>query len=694
MVSLSINNRIILLVSVSLISIVLLTTGYNFYQSTNLENIAADSIDRLAKQKAINKLSQLADKYSQNLEMLFNEAAVTAETLAKSLVTTQSNLSRDQVVQQMDSIFKASPNLIGIYTGWEKNTFDGSDSEFMGSNTALPTGQFAPYFSRSANGDIALTPCAPFYDTGKNKNGIGFSHWYTCPRDESRTCVIEPIAYELQGVNTLMTSITTPIIRNGEFVGMTGVDYSLNFLQKISEDASKTLYDGALRVLILSHDNIISADSKDKQNIEKKVSQTELAGLIKNYKRNSSIIIDKNVVTSKEFGLKGSTKKWTLVVIVPTDIALAEANSIINNMIKLFESSILGQLVLGIIMIAIGILAAFFIARSIAKPIRHLVKVLEDLNQAGGDLTQQIKIKRNDETGMLATQLNTFISNIRNIVSEIASSMEQVTEKTETIKMGATKTSNEVNSQQIEVQEVLSAASEMSDTAHSVADNAKNSASTVQDTQKSVKKGQNAAKDNSDRLNMLCAEIIRASEEINELESQSEEIGSILDVISGISEQTNLLALNAAIEAARAGEAGRGFAVVADEVRNLATKTASSTEEINKMIGNLRAKSKEAVEAMGKSRDLSENCLESSAQAVSELDEISNQSKQIADMSYQITNAAQAQTSVTEKVNQNIETINSSATKISESSEVAAEQSRDATKLIEAINQQLNKFKY
>lgn len=694
MKSLSIKNRIILLVSVSLISIVLVIIGYSYYQNSKLETVIAGKVDNLAKEEAISKISALANKHSQNLELLFNEAAITAETLAKSLVNVQSNLTREQVVNQMDSIFKASPNLIGIYTGWEKNTFDGLDSEFIGSNTALPSGQFAPYFSRSTDGSVALSPCAPFYDTDKNKNGIGFSHWYTCPRDKEKTCVIEPIAYKLQGVNTLMTSFTTPIIRDGKFVGMTGVDYSLNFLQKIAEEASKELYSGALRVLIISNDNIIAADSKDKSNIEKKIAQTKLTSLLKNYKKNGSIIIGKNVVTSDEFGLKGDKKRWSLIIITPTSIALASAQGFIENVSDLFKSSLLGQITLALIMVVIGVLAAFFIAISIAKPINHLVKVVKNLTQAGGDLTKKIDIRRHDETGMLATQLNTFIGNVRSIVAEIANSMQKVTEKTETINAGAAKANDEVNSQQNEVQKVLTTANEMLSTAHSVSSNAQISVDTVSSTQKSVIKGQKSARDNSDRINNLSEEIVKASQKINDLESQSEEIGSILDVISGISEQTNLLALNAAIEAARAGEAGRGFAVVADEVRELATKTANSTEEINKMIDNLRSKSKEAVEAMEKSRNLSQHCLESSTQSVNEFDEISTQSNRIAEMSNQITSSAQAQASAAERVNQKIETINDSAINISEGAKHATKQSRDATQLIEKVNQELKKFKF
>ncbi len=692
---LTIKNKIILFLSCCLIFIVLILVGYGYRQNIALSQILNDKVDNLVKQEAVHKLSALAHSQTQYLEVLFNNAATIAETFAKGLANAKGTLSRNQVVEQMRSIFEANPNLIGLYTGWEKDTFDGQDSQFVGdTSTAMPSGQFAPYFSRSSKGDIALTPCAPFYDKGKNKNGIGFSYWYQCPIQTGKTCVIEPIAYELQGVNTLMTSITTPIVHNDKTVGMTGVDYSLNFLQQITEEASKKLYNGALRVIIISPEGIVAADSKNKTNIEKKIAQTDLLKLLKDYAKEGDKIIGSNVVIGNQFGLANSKLKWNLVVLAPTKVAFASAASFMENVHSLFEQSALEQLILGVLMIVIGVLAAFFIALSISKPINHLVKVMHNLTQAGGDLTQKIRIKREDETGTLAKHLNTFIAHIRHIIQDMASSMEQVTEKTKIIDAGTQKTDHEVSSQQSQVQQVLSIANNMSTTAHQVAEYIKTTSDTVNATQKSVEKGQKAASTNAMDLHNLSDEITRAGKEINALEAHSEEIGSILDVISGISEQTNLLALNAAIEAARAGEAGRGFAVVADEVRQLATKTASSTEEINRMIDTLRSKSKEAVNAMEQSQTLSETCRINAQQAVEDLNDIAKQSQQVRDMAKNIEQSAGAQANASEEVQHNIESISSSAERISQSAKQASDQANEAVDLISKVNTDLNKFKY
>ncbi|SQD80762.1 methyl-accepting chemotaxis protein [Moritella yayanosii] len=690
----SIKIQIMLFGGASLLAVTASMAGYSYYSSDNisqeLEELVLHNAENILKQN----LSLSAQVEANKINMAFNQAMDLTISYTSAFSKEDPQVSRQGVIQLLENTLNNTPNIIGIYTGWEVNKFDGQANSYTTDKYSQSNGEFSPYFNRSATGEVSSEATYPFYETNMTETGIRESEWYLCPMETKQACVIDPASYDIQGVSTLMSSFVAPVMRNGEYVGMFGVDYSLNFLQSLATDTAKNLMSGQSRVIILSSSGIVSADSSEPANIGKKVADTPLQEVITSRSVGETVVNGNDLIATAGFKTTGTNKQWEVIVIVPEDVALANAQDIVNTIHARFSDNVTVQMGVGLIAGLLGLILMWFVSLSIASPINVLVSRVKALTQSGGDLTQHIDIDRKDETGQLANHLNTFIADVRGIVTGIAGTVGSLSKSVSATAEAATQNQSQFMAQRLEIEQVVTATSEMSSTAHSVSDNAQETASAVLLTQQSVSRGQEVVGANAEGLRELASNVVDATQKIEALEKKTNDIGCILEVIRNISEQTNLLALNAAIEAARAGEQGRGFAVVADEVRNLATKTADSTKEIQQMIDGLRTSSKQAVDTMQMNRELSNKCMSHAEEAVKALDEVSVQSGKIQDMAYQIAGAAEEQATVTEEVNRSIVAINDAAENIGKGSKMAQEESNRVAGYTNDVSDKINRFKY
>lgn len=305
----------------------------------------------------------------------------------------------------------------------------------------------------------------------------------------------------------------------------------------------------------------------------------------------------------------------------------------------------------------VSLAGTWFLSSIIISPLKKLTAAMNDIASGDGDLTQRVKVESKDEVGQLGKGFNAFVSEIHHTIIDVSATLQVVQETTGNIQNETKNVAIHANSQQEESVHVATAVHEMSATSDNVSQHAGEAAQASQHASDESKAAKNVLENAVGSIQQLSEDIEGSNQVITELERDVANIASILDVIRGIAEQTNLLALNAAIEAARAGEQGRGFAVVADEVRSLASKTQMSTGEIQAMIERLQHGAKQAVAAMERSRESGIATVSQANTANESLDLISHSIDVINEMNLQIATAANQQSQVSEDISQNVQKI-------------------------------------
>jgi len=341
----------------------------------------------------------------------------------------------------------------------------------------------------------------------------------------------------------------------------------------------------------------------------------------------------------------------------------------------------------------IGAITAYLIGCSITRPLEETVKALNDIAEGEGDLTRRLEVKGKDEIAALSQGFNNFVSKIHTTVSQVSGATTQLASAAEEMSMVTGETSKGVMQQKAETDTVATAMTEMASTAQEMARNAESAANNTQEADSQANEGKQIVAKTMEVINRLASEVERIAEVIRNLESHSDSIGTVVEVIRDIAEQTNLLALNAAIEAARAGEQGRGFAVVADEVRNLANRTQQSTHEIEKMIEQLQSGTKEAAMVMEEGRGMAQTSVEQAQLAAAALEKITHAVQQVMNMNIQISEAAAQQGNVSEEINKNIITITEVADTTNEGTMQMSKASVDLAHLASDLRELIGHFK-
>ena len=361
-----------------------------------------------------------------------------------------------------------------------------------------------------------------------------------------------------------------------------------------------------------------------------------------------------------------------------------------SNMHASLQSSVLVILLI----LGITLAATVIVGNRVTKPLADAVLALNDIANGDGDLTQRLKVQSQDEIGQLASAFNRFVERIQSVVSQVGETSNHLFSAVDKLHHLSEHYDHQMQGHSRETDQVVTAVTEMSSTAQEVAASASNAATATSDAARESDAARGVVSGAINSINRLVGEVHTASGVIEQLAQETAKIGSVVEVIRGIAEQTNLLALNAAIEAARAGEQGRGFAVVADEVRSLAGRTQQSTKEINEMLQRLQGGVKQAVEVMQASEDRSQETVQEASHIASSLDSMVMAVSTINDMNIQIATAAEEQHAVSEEINKNLVAIQQIVSELTSAAVESNSTTRDLASTGDKLRKLVSQFRY
>ena len=365
----------------------------------------------------------------------------------------------------------------------------------------------------------------------------------------------------------------------------------------------------------------------------------------------------------------------------------------IDNVDKIFAQhrNLLLLISVGILTVLISII--YFVGKSIIVPARQAYELMENIAEGDGDLTKELSKEGNDAIAKLSNSYNLFASKMRESLKEVSHNAQQTLENANVVAETSLSSKEFIEAQSDNTTQVAAAMEQMTANIKEVSTNADSAEQAAKDAQKNTSSGKVIVSETISEIEHLSADIDEVSTKINELATESQNIGAVLDVIRGIAEQTNLLALNAAIEAARAGEQGRGFAVVADEVRTLASRTGQSTDEIQDMISKLQQGAQQAVEAVINSQKVSKKTVQSAAEADKALSQIDELMRVISEMNSQIARATEQQSDAANEVNLRVSELADMTNEALSMTEGLSYASAELKKNSDEVNQVVGRFK-
>lgn len=666
--------------------IVPVLTGITFYMTRSF----SDQMHKTAEEQSL----EMAYRFANQIDAEMGLAMFSARTFARITETMaghEGGFSREALKESMEYFLQDHTNLLGIYCVLEPDALDGKDAEYSGAEYHNADGRFVPWVH--FEGSTIATTASVAYET-ETAN----SAWYYIPKRTGKETIMEPWTYNIAGEQVLMVDMIVPLKKNGRFLGVLGIDFPMGTVDAFVSNI-KVFTSGY--AFLLSNAGTFIAHPDSETFVDKKVNIFDHPDTTPEVRKGLE-----RVLRGESFSMQtvedGEPQLLTFVPIfigrsdtplmfglkVPLNEALAEANA-------------MGVTATGVGIAAVLLIFAviLFISRAITTPIKATVEAVEAI--AGGDLSTRLPADATDEVGRMQAAVNNMAEDMARHMDEIVKQQAAAEEKTrlaevatqeaeearkqaeearregmltaagrleqivahvsgasEEISVQSNEIRNGTDIQRERISSTATAMEEMNITVLEVARNAGETADQAGTAKDNALEGAQVVNDSVEAMLSIQREADGLKETMAQLGNQAEAIGAIMNVIEDIADQTNLLALNAAIEAARAGEAGRGFAVVADEVRKLAEKTMGATKEVGDSIRSIQQVAKGNIEAMDSTVGKIAAATELSSRSGEMLQAIVEGVEASAERIQSIATAAEQQSATSEEINQSVDEIN------------------------------------
>ena len=680
---------------------VMTAVGWYSMSRNNASAVAllSSSMQKQAEQTLTDAATGIAFETAALINRNFDLAKYYASILsATAHGGSQAPYQREQVQAMAGQLLTANTGVSALYGQFEPNGYDNADSNFgLEQSHSSAKGTLEVYWVREQDGVkfVQVPDPAVKYVETKNKHGIREAEWYLCSRDQKKPCLMEPYLWEITpGNSVLLTSLVYPVLTAGEFRGVAGVDMNLPVLQTLLQQQAAQLYGGKAKLYLISKFGLLLASNSYPAKLGQPLAELN-AGFSAHLAANSDklSVYQQDFVMSRKLQVAAAEADWHVVVAVPKDVALSVANQLAEQLATDAAATTSRMMLLGVLLLVGFVLLTSVWLKSATQPIVNMSQLMKELAGSEGDLTRQLAVSKDVELRDMAQGFNAFTAKLRDMILALKQSSVALQQQCQQLVGLSSQTNQATKVQASEVQNVASAMHQMTATAHEVASLAGRTAEGAQSSLAALTQANQLFQNTVGAFKTVAGEFEQTRLAVETVSHSSQQINGIIEVIQAIAEQTNLLALNAAIEAARAGEQGRGFAVVADEVRSLAARTHSSTDEIKKLIYGLQQQVATTVSQITANTGKVSATLVEAESSYEQLSSATSGISAIADNAFQVAAAAEQQNQVSEEINRNITAIDDATRALSALSGDNLAISQAIDQITAAIDQQLAKLR-